>query len=374
VPRASRYRFAILFAAQFAAVGVMLPFVPPLMAAAGLGAAEIGTILACGAALRLVAGPAGGRLADALGAPRAVMAAGAVVAAAAAALYGIAGGFAAFLAANLLFSLAFAPLVPLGDALALRAAREDGWDYGRVRAVGSAAFILAACAAGWLADRAGAASIAWLLAGAMLGAASAALALPAAEAPARRGGSAFRTVIGTPGFRRILTVGALVQGSHAAYYALGSIHWAAAGLPASVIGLLWSWSVLAEIALFAWGRRAVERLGAQGLALIAAGAGILRWGITAESVALPALVLAQALHAATFGAMHLATMRVMQRAIPPAVAGTAQTLLAAGIGAVMMAATAASGWGYAAFGPAVFWAMAAMCAAALPLLRRLERS
>ena len=129
--------------------------------------------------------------------------------------------------------------------------------------------------------------------------------------------------------------------------------------------------MVAEVALFAWGRGLVERLGARGLALVAATAGLLRWGITAETVALPALVLAQALHAATFGAMHLATMRVMQHAIPHAVAGTAQTMFAAGIGAMSMVATLAAGQGYGAFGPAVFWGMAGMCGVAMVALRRL---
>lgn len=354
-------RFALLFTAQFAAVGVLLPFIPPLMAARGLGPAEVATILAFGGAVRLVSGPLGGRIADALGRPRAVMAAGAAVAACAAVLYGVAAGFAGLLVANLVFAVAFACVVPLGDAMALRAARAEAWDYGRVRAVGSAAFIVAAGAAGWIAERGGAGSVAWLLAGALAGAAVAALLLPPGEAHPRRSGGAFRTVLALPEFRRVLLVSALIQGSHAAYYAFGSIHWAQAGVAPSVIGLLWAWSVVAEVALFAWGKPIAERLGARGLALVAAGAGLLRWAVTAETVAWPALVVAQALHAATFGAMHLATMRVMQAAVPAAVAGTAQTLLAAGIGAVMMVATLAAGWGYAAVGAGVFWGMAGMC-------------
>jgi PPP family 3-phenylpropionic acid transporter len=369
----SAARFAILFSAQFAAVGVMMPFIPPLMAGAGLAPAQVATILAIGGAVRLVSGPLGGRLADALGQPRAVMAAGALVAAGAAALYGVAGGFSGLLVANLVFSVAFACVVPLGDAMALRAARAEAWDYGRVRAVGSAAFIVAAGVAGWLAGRAGAASVAWLLAGALVLAAAAALALPPGEAPARRGGGAFRAVWALPEFRRLLLVAALIQGSHAAYYAFGSIHWERAGVAPGVIGLLWAWSVVAEVALFAWGRPLAERLGARGLVFVAAAAGVVRWAITAQTVALPGLVLAQALHALTFGAMHLATMRVMQRAIPAAVAGTAQTLLAAGIGAVMMAGTLAAGWGYAAVGAAVFWGMAGMCAVGVVLVALTDR-
>ena len=349
----------------------MMPFIPPLMAAAGLTAGEVGAILSAGAAMRLVAGPLGGRLGDALGAPRAVMAGGAAIAGLAACLYGLATGWHGLLAANLLLAAGFAAVVPLGDALALRAAREEGWDYGRVRALGSVSFIVMAGVAGWVADRAGAGSIAWVLAGCFAAASLAALALPGGTAPARRGRGAFRAVAALPAFRRILLVAALIQGSHAAYYAFGSIHWEKAGVSPLAIGMLWAWSVVVEVALFAWGRGVADRLGPRGLALVAAAAGLLRWGITAQTVALPALVVAQALHAATFGEMHLATMRVMQTAIPPAVAGTAQTMLAAGIGAVMMVGTLAAGQGYAVFGASVFWAMAAMCVVAVGSARRL---
>ncbi len=366
-------RFALVFAAQFAAVGVTLPFIPPLLASRGLTAAEVGTILAAGASVRLVSGPLGGRIADALGRPRAVMAAGAALAAAAACLYGVTTGFVGLLAANLLFALGFASVVPLGDAMALRAAREERWDYGRVRAAGSAAFIAAAGLSGWLAERAGAGSVAWLLAGTLGAAAVATLALPPAPSVARRGGGAFRAVLALPAFRRLLLCSALIQGSHAAYYAFGSIHWEAAGLSGTVIGLLWAWSVVAEVALFAWGRPLAERFGAPGLAAIAAAAGCLRWGMTAGTVWLPALAVAQALHALTFGAMHLAAMRVLQASVPPAVAGTAQSLHGAAVGAVLMLATLAAGPVYAAVGGAVFWGMAAMAALAL-VLRPLGRA
>ncbi len=123
-------------------------------------------MLAAGSAVRLLSGPLGGRVADAMGQARFLMAAGAALAALAAALYGVVSGFVALLVVNMLMAAAFAPVIPLGDALALRAAREEGWDYGRVRAAGSVAFVAAAGAAGWLAERAGAGSIAWVLAGA----------------------------------------------------------------------------------------------------------------------------------------------------------------------------------------------------------------
>jgi PPP family 3-phenylpropionic acid transporter len=364
-------RFAVLFAAQFAGVGVMLPFLPPLLAERGLSAAEVGAALAAGSAVRLLAGPLGGRAADALGDARAVLAAYAAAAALAACGFALAAGFAAMLAVTLLHSAAMAPVVPLSDALALQASRgARGFDYGRARAAGSVAFIAAAVLAGWLVERAGLAAAAWLLAGALGATALAALGLPPREGPAPRGGTrtgGFAAALRVPGLARLMLVSALIQGSHAVYYGFSSIHWAAAGHSAGIIGLLWAQGVLVEIALFFWGRPVVERLGPARLSALAALAGVLRWGVTAETTALPALAAAQLLHAATFGAQHLAAMRVLQRAVPPRLAGTAQTLHASlGVGLASGALMLAAGPLYAAFGGGAFWAMAALCALAVP--------
>ncbi len=168
----------------------------------------------------------------------------------------------------------------------------------------------------------------------------------------------------------------VIQGSHALYYGFASIHWAAAGHSAAVIGLLWAEGVVAEVALFFWGRRLADRLGPVGLSLLAAGAGALRWAVTAETAALPALAAVQLLHAATFGAQHLAAMRVLMRIVPaPMAAATAQTLHASlGVGLASGALMLASGPLYAALGGAAFWAMAGLCAAALPAAWRLRRA
>jgi PPP family 3-phenylpropionic acid transporter len=368
-------RFALLYAAQFAVVGVVLPFFPAFLAARGLGPSELGALLAAGSAVRLLAGPAAGRLADALGDPRRVLVAGALLAAATAAAFGLVAGFALLLAVQLLFSAAMAPLVPLTDALAGRqAGTAAGFDYGRVRAVGSLAFILAAAAAGQAVGAFGAEATIWLLAGGLLAVAAAAAGLPR-TGPAGAGRLAsLRATLAIPALRRLMLLSGLIQGSHALYYGFGTVHWQAAGLSAPLIGLLWAEGVVAEVALFWAGRRLGDALGARGLCLLAAGAGLLRWAITAETAWLPALAFAQLLHAATFGAQHLAAMRVLVRVVPPRQAATAQTLHAAlGAGLPMGLLMLAGGPLYAALGGSAFWAMAALCALAIPASAGLRR-
>jgi PPP family 3-phenylpropionic acid transporter len=165
-----------------------------------------------------------------------------------------------------------------------------------------------------------------------------------------------------------MLIAALMQGSHAAYYAFGSIHWQELGFSDGVIGLLWAWGVVAEVALFLWGRGLVDKLGVRGLILLAAGAGLVRWPIMAVSESLAPLIFAQALHALTFGAMHLAAIKLLQERVPGSLGGTAQTLLGAAIGAMTTLLTLACGPGYAALGAGIFWAMAGLCGVAAVLV------
>jgi PPP family 3-phenylpropionic acid transporter len=363
-------RFSLLYAAQFVAVGVMLPFFPAVLADRGLSATEVSAVLALGSAVRLLAGPLGGRVADALGDVRRVLALAAGLAAVTALGFALPLGFAALLLVQALHASAIAPVVPLTDALAVRAARGgSGFDYARVRAAGSVAFILAALLAGQAVEAAGVGIVVWVMAASLAATALAAGLVPAEPTTGggARGWAGFLAPLRIPAFRLLLPVSALIQASHAFYYAFGTIHWQAAGLSPGLIGVLWSVGVVAEIGLFLVGRRLTERLGPVGLSLLAASAGVVRWGVTAETAWVPALLVVQVLHGATFGAQHLASMAVIGRVVPPAMAGTAQTLHGSfGVGLWMGVLVLLSGPLYAAVGGQGFWAMAALCAAALP--------
>lgn len=357
-------RFALLFGAQFLGFGAALPFLPAILAEGGLTPEQVGTVLAAGSMMRLLAGPLSGRLADQVADMRRLLALASLLAAATAAGFGLLAGFALLLAVQLLHSAAAAPIVPLSDSQAAAAVRAGGFDYARVRAWGSITFILGAVAAGQAAEWAGPRAVAWILVAAMLMTALGALALPP-PTPRRPGpAGSLWAPLREPLFRRILLVAALVQASHAAYYAFSTLHWQAAGLSAGFIGVLWGVGVVAEVLLFLRGGRIVDRLGLRALVALAAGAGVLRWGLTAVTADPIALLALQTLHAATFGLMHLAAMRAMVR-LPAELSGRAQTLLAAAVSATMGLVMWLSGLVFAALGGLVFLAMAGMCAAAL---------
>lgn len=141
-----------------------------------------------------------------------------------------------------------------------------------------------------------------------------------------------------------------------------------------MIGLLIAEEIVAEIFLFARGRRLVARLGPAGLTACAASASILRWTITAFGPPLPLLAAVQLVHAATFAMQHLSAMLVLSRFVPTERAATGQALHSAlGYGAPTGLMMLLSGWLYSRIGGLVFLAMAAVAGAALLLIAPLAR-
>ena len=94
----------------------------------------------------------------------------------------------------------------------------------------------------------------------------------------------------------------------------------------------------------------------------------------AQTTHVAALALVQPLHGLTFALLYLASMHIITDTTPRALAATAQAVYGLiGIGGATAVVTLLSGWLYARFGPAGFWAMAALCAAAFPIIWRLGR-
>jgi PPP family 3-phenylpropionic acid transporter len=145
----------------------------------------------------------------------------------------------------------------------------------------------------------------------------------------------------------ILAAG-LIHGGHAVQFGFGSLRWAEAGYPSWLIGLLWAEASAAEILLFAYGGRLVERLGPSWLLGLAGALGALRWLVLGSTTELWAVVQVQLLNAANFGAMHLGAMLFIAKAVGPGYANMAQSLYSGlTFGAMMGGAMLLSGWLYA---------------------------
>jgi len=142
--------FVLLFAFLYAAFGVASPFLPALIEFKGVPAEQIGMMFGAATAIRLLSAPVAGRIADQTHAVRVTLAVCCGGAALTALAYLPASGFWPLLAVSLLHAYALAPTTNLADALAVVASRRQGFEYGWARGAGSAAFIAALIAGGFV--------------------------------------------------------------------------------------------------------------------------------------------------------------------------------------------------------------------------------
>ena len=332
-------------------------------------------VLAAGTAIRLIAGPLGGGLADLTGRPRLVLTGFTAISALVALGYAPARGVVLLLAVSVAHAAVLAPLTPVADALALGSSQRDqGFPYGWVRGAGSAAFIVAVLLSGEMVGRAGLGVIVWLNAGLLAGAACLAVLLPNQVAgdpgpPAGSGKASVLTLLHIRPFACLMLVAALVGGSHALHDGFVVIRWSEAGLSARQSSVLWALSVASEVAVFVFvGPALLRRLGPARAVALSAVAGIVRWGTAAQTAYFPAMALVEPLHGLTFALLHLACMDMITRVVPGRLAATAQAFYATlAMGATSAAVTLVSGPLYAGFGARSFWFMAGLCALALPV-------
>lgn len=380
LPFGTGLRLSGFYAAAFLVIGVQQPFWPLWLKAKGLDAEAIGIALALSFGVKVLSTPLAAHLADRTGERRRPIIALLLATSASFALFAFTDSFTAILAVSLIYFAAWPPAVSLTESLTVIAAGTGGVEYGRVRLWGSLSFIAAATAAGEILTAATPQAVYWLILGATLLAVIAGLGLPDL-----RGQQSLSTrlplleALRERKFLLCLVACGLIQGSHAVYYGFGALHWQAAGYAENVIGVLWAEGVVAEVLLFAWGRRVLNRLSPAALIACAGLASSLRWLGFAATTALPALIALQTLHALSFGAAHLGAMHYIAASVPPQLSATAQSLYSGVVWGLFFGVFVfAAGGLYASLHAGAYWVMAGVAMlgglAAWPLVQGGRRS
>ena len=369
---AQAFRLSFYFGAVFAVVGIMAPFWPVFLAARGLTAPEIGLLLSAGLWLRVILNPLIAQWADRRGERRRPLLILSAAAMGGFLCFLFAEGFWGLLAVNLVASVAFSSIIPLGETVVLATVYRLGLDYGRLRIWGSATFIATSFAGGPMLAAFGSWSVLWAALGLMVVVLGSCVLLPEVEkialpttttAAAKNSGTVFR-LLRQPVFILFLVAGGLGNASHAVLYGFATLHWRAVGYSDVLIGLLWAEGVVAEIVLFWLGSRLVRRFGSANLLALGAAAGVIRWTAMGLSDALWLALLTQALHAFTFGAAHLGAMHFIARAAPEEMSATAQSLHGAvGAGIAVGLVMAMAGVLYENFANGAYLFMAGIAAA-----------
>ncbi len=279
------------------------------------------------------------------------------------------GSFWLMAIATILFNLCCGPIVPLSDAMANYYARLKMLDYGRTRLWGSIAFIAGSTVVGFLVAKFGSDMIIYTaLAGvfaSLLFSLRRTTPMPVTTEEEHAERPKLSELLRELSVVKFLVLVALIQGSHAAYYSFSSIYWKEAGYSEDIIGYLWSLGVVAEVAVFAFSKRMFSGWALRTLFVVASLGVVARWGLTASTTAVVALVMIQLLHGVTFAMAHIAAIQYIQNSEQRKMVALQALYNAIPLGAFIALMTALSGWGYENWGANVFWAMAAMGVLAL---------
>jgi PPP family 3-phenylpropionic acid transporter len=200
--------------------------------------------------------------------------------------------------------------MPLVEATTLTYLGRHSARYGRIRSWGSIGFIVSVLGLGYAFDHI---AIAWLLWAGLaceLGILVFSRQIPHVEVLAHHTDhQPIRRIALQPQVLALFGACFLMSVAHGPYYTFYSIYLVEHGYPKSAVGGLWALGVICEIGVFFLMPWLVRRFGYTRILLASFGAAIVRFMLIGWGVDLLALlIIAQVLHAATFGAYHAASM------------------------------------------------------------------
>lgn len=360
------WRLSAYYLCYFGALGALVPYWGLFLQARGFDALAIGQLMATLTGARILAPMLWGHLSDRSGRRMPLVRLSTLLAVLAFGAVFLADGFWPMAGAMGLFSFFWSASLPQVEAVTFNHLGRRVERYAQVRLWGSVGFILVVAGLGLQLERASLAVVPLWVVTLFIGLWISTLLIPDSP-PCRQGrpGPSLWALLGRSEVRVLLVACFLMQLSHGVYYAFYSIYLSAAGYGTAAVGALWSLAVLAEVLIFLAMHRVLLRLGAHRLLLWSLGLAAVRWLLIGAFVGLVWVqVLAQLLHAATFGSFHAAAIHLVHQYFPGRTQGRGQALynsLGFGVGGALGSLMAGLLWD----GPGPFVTFALAAAAAL---------
>jgi MFS transporter, PPP family, 3-phenylpropionic acid transporter len=356
------FRLASFYFTFFSFAGVYVAYFPPYLASRGLSAGEIAWVIALPQIARVFAPAGWGWLADRSGAQRGIVVFSCAANMVCFAALPFAASFVSIAALVAACSVLSAGALPLVEAITLGSLAASPGRYGPIRLWGSAAFAAVVFGGGFWLDVRTVDAVPLGMAAFSLASLAAALWLPRGQPQAHQAAS-FQW---TAPMLALLGAGFCMAMAHGALYAFFTLHLQREGYSGALIGFLWTLGVLAEMLVFVLLPLVFRRYSLSAILLASLGCAVLRflaigWGAAELAI----LVVAQLLHAATFGAFHAASVAAVHRVFPSGAHGRGQTLFSSlAYGAGGAAGALVAGWSWQAGGPAAAFTGSAVAALA----------
>lgn len=299
----------------YASLGAIVPYFGLYLASLNFTPAEIGSLMAMIMATRIVSPNIWGWLADRTGKRMQIVRVGSMLAliAFAGVLFG--NSFVWLAAVLLTFSFFWNAALPQFEATTLSHLGDNPHRYSNIRLWGSIGFIVSVAVLGPLFDHYGVQIMPFIVLCIMAGIWVMSMIAPEGPIVTQVADhQSIAQVLAKPEVRALLIVCLLAQASHGPYYTFYSIYLADHGYSQALTGQLWALGVIAEVGVFLYLHYIVPKIGLRALLLFSLFCGILRWILIGAFVDnLPLLLIAQLLHAATFGIYHAVAIQLIHR-------------------------------------------------------------
>ena len=357
-------RLSVWYFWYFAFFGAFQPYFALYLQSIGLSAGRIAVLMSLGQFMRLLAPLLWSWLADSGGRRVRILVVSTAASLASFSVVFLTQEFVGLLVGMAILHFFWSASLPLVEALTLAHLAASPERYGRIRLWGSVGFIAAVMGVGLLLDSMPIGSQLWVCWAMLLGTFLSTLTLAEARQRAGQIAGPIMDVLRQRKVGFLFAAGLMMTAAHGALYVFYSIHLVAHGYGKTLVGLLWTLGVVAEIVVFLFMPRIAALVSMRRILLACFALAVLRFmliGWTVEFIGL--LVFAQLLHGASFGAHHAATMAALNRWFVPGQQARAQALygsVAYGAGGMGGALLAGALWG--SLGPGITFSAASLLA------------
>ena len=325
IPYWSLSSFYLLY---FASIGTLVPYWGLYLSSQGFSVAQIGELTAVIMATKIIAPNIWGWIADHTGKRMRIIHLASFLSSLSFAAILLDNSYLWTMLVMFVFSFFWNANLPQFEAITLAHLGKQTHRYSNIRLWGSIGFILAVVVIGAVIEEQGAGWIPLFMLALLVGVWGLSLLTP--DCHETYHGDAvvdFMSVLRQPVVIALLLVCFLLQASHGPYYAFYTIYLESNGYTRSTIGLLWALGVVAEIVIFMLMHRLMPRFGARNLMMWALALTAIRWmaiGVSVENHGV--MILAQLLHAASFGLYHAVAIHLIHRFFPGRLTGRGQAI------------------------------------------------
>ena len=304
------WRLSGFYFFHFAFIGAFAPYWSLYLKSLSFSAFQIGLLMSLLHVTRIFAPTAWGWLADHTGKRMLIVQLAAITGLVSYCGVFFGESFYWMFAVMSLMSFFWSASLPLIEATTLSHLGESTARYGSIRSWGSIGFVLAVIGVGYILDTTEIFSLLWIVLGFKLGILIFSWRIPEAEITFHPSDNlSVQQIFKKPGVLAFFFACLLMAFAHGPYYTFYSIYLVEHGYSKGLIGWFWAIGVICEIGIFFLIPRILKRFSLKQVLTFSFSCAIARflligWGVEWSIM----ILLAQILHAATYGAHHVAAM------------------------------------------------------------------